>query len=421
MFSKILKLFESVFVKFKNPTFIGEFFYLLLNILYSFILTRGFGIELYGSLIVLMTISGFFTDVIGVRSNEVIVYFLNKSNDNNVRNSFYTMSVLTDVILGTIISLVVFLLSGLIVSFFEDKITLSSVKLLSVYSFFLYMRGTNMGVMQFFAKFKILALIKNIELILRFSLMFLFYYFGFKDLKSLTFMMVIPCVIIFFSSIFIIRYNREINLKLVSVNFSVKKSIYFCVFSWRNFLSTIIKAGNKQIDSLIVAKFISITYVGVYDLVKKFSTPINLVSNVLIINMLPEIIKNKKREGKLFSRIKKINKRLLLFFLIWLVVLMLSNSLIERFLLIEYSMLIFSGLLIVNFLNQIMWWTRAFSTAYNQKLSIYFNGLATLLSCTVLIFLVVNWDIWGLIGGLFFIRILLYYLWNQKLKQNEIY
>lgn len=274
-----------------------------------------------------------------------------------------------------------------------------------------------MGVIQFFGKFTILALVKNIELILRFLLMFLFYYLGYKSLISLTYVLVIPSIVTFFISFCIVKFNKEIQLGFISICFSNKKSIFFYWFSWQNFLSTVIKAGNKQIDSLIVAKFISVSYVGIYDLVKKFITPINLISNVLSINMLTEIIKSNGGKSNLYTKIKRINIKLSLVLFCWTCVLIIITPLIQKLLSIQYSITIFIGLIIVNFLNQTMWWTRAFSTAYNQKLSIYFNTLASVLSCTILLILVFKWGIWGLIGGLFFIRILLYYFWNQKLKE----
>ncbi len=413
---KLITLWKELSRKIKNPTFQGELAQALMTFIFSILVTRFMGIEIYGKLIILYTISNFFSDIIGVRSNEVIVYYWNRNSTQN--NMFLTLSILTDIMIGISMFCVIYFFADYTSSFLGTaNVSKDNIKLISVYTLLLYMRGSFWGVLQAERKFRALAFLKSAEIAIRIVLAIVIILYSRVSIENLIYITIFSAFLTYifslFSSCFLIKYKPDFGFLK-----SPEISLEYFYFTGQNFLSTVIKAGNKQIDSLIVAKYLGQGSIAIYDLVKKFCLPINLITNTTTINSFPVFVDYRhKRKKDIYLYIRDLDRKLIVICSLGLVVIALSLPFIELIYNIEISFLLFVFLLFATLVNQFLWWTRSFSIVFNQKLSIYINLYSSISSLTILVVLTSNFGFVGLICGLIFIRLSTLFIYNFYLNK----
>ena len=62
-------------------------------------------------------------------------------------------------------------------------------------------------------------------------------------------------------------------------------------FNFKTFISSSLKAGNNNIDTLLIAYFINANMVGIYQIIKKILTPSSFIVKPFSMLLYPKLIK----------------------------------------------------------------------------------------------------------------------------------
>ena len=193
-------------------------------------------------------------------------------------------------------------------------------------------------------------------------------------------------------------------------------------YTFATFSSTFFKGLNRDIDKLSIGLFLSPTYLGLYGLVKQFSSPLLYVSAPFSINLFPQFVKNNSQAlfKKTLKNIGYINKRIKIISFIFSVILVSclvfylgkinSNLDLQLSLTILFT---FLGAIIA----AIMWWCRPFSSAVDPNISLRTNFYALLATIFFLVPLIYFFSLPGAAIGSFIINLFLYKYFQNKLLE----
>ncbi len=413
---------NSLIARLKNITLLSELLIFIINLATVYLITNYYSLEIYGVYILLITIASIFTDIIGVRSNELILYFVNKYKNDDCKNGIVFIVFGTDLVVGTIISISIYFLSSQICFFFHNQyLTVELVNNIALYAFFIYLKGSFLGLLQVNKLYFQIAAIKILESLLKFiSIIFLIYNLQNKMdflFHNTLLLNIISMMVIGFFIVFIL-FNRNI--------FDIKKAFVFNKINFKefysyvlnNFYSTILKSGNRQIDSILITKFASVYYLGMYDISKKLLSPISIITNTITITHNIKIIEFISQKQFIIKKfINNTNNKIIFLFIFYTILIVIFKSVINKTLNVNLDLIFFVLVSISVMFSQLMWWTRPFSISHNIKLSIVFNFYSTFYSFTVLTFLSYLFGNFGLVIGLIFIRVIMLFLWNSEIDK----
>jgi O-antigen/teichoic acid export membrane protein len=154
-------------------------------------------------------------------------------------------------------------------------------------------------------------------------------------------------------------------------------------FSLNTFLSTVLKAGNQNIDTLVLGLVIDIRLVGIYALFRQFLAPLAFLSNPFATLVYPKFVNAvvERRQSEIKNSIHGVNDKLLKFYLVALLIivpLLIGYGVWMKLDLQWEEYLSFVMMMGSSILSGLIWWARPFSNAINPRYSLQGNFFATL-------------------------------------------
>jgi len=205
-------------------------------------------------------------------------------------------------------------------------------------------------------------------------------------------------VTIYITIIFTKRFIEEFRGVNILINKSLIKE-YF-LFNMKTFLSTTLKAGNNNIDNLILGYFTDTKTVGIYQTLKNILMPVNFIAtpfSMMTVSKLTKLYEeNKILEFK--NLIKIITFKIFKIAIVVSIIIYIVLPYILEILKIENSYQnIFILLIIYSLLILLLWWSRIFATIVNPMMSIYGGIYMLIHNVTITILLTKLYGLYGLI------------------------
>jgi O-antigen/teichoic acid export membrane protein len=198
-------------------------------------------------------------------------------------------------------------------------------------------------------------------------------------------------------------------------------------FNVKTFLSSSLKAGNQNIDNLILAYFLNTQIVGIYQVIKKILSPILIISSPFSMLVYPKLIHffETKQKNMFQKIIVKISFYLSIIALLYITIIYSFLDHIFSFMDVqfinEYSIYYLLISLVV-YLGSMMWWVRSFSNTVNPNYSLYMNLFATIFQMTITISMTHIYGFYGMINSILIMNLILLTYWitkvNSYVKKN---
>ncbi len=379
---------------------------------------------MYGQLAIIMSTAGIFSALLTARSSEAVTRFFTREILNqNFENAKFILYIgfLIDFITALLLLFVTYFFSDFIAStFIKDVQNSSEVFLYSFVVFFGFLRGTLFGYFQSKEMFFQINFISLFESFIK-ILAFIFVIFVLKEtsLRELIYIFMFTSVISYLYTLIV--FLKKYTIQFQSINYIYNKVILkeYWSFNLKTFISSSLKAGNQNIDNLIIAYFLNAQLVGIYQVIKKILSPLLIIASPFSSLIYPKLIHYFETNQK--ERFRKIIVKTSLYILIISMIYGFVMNFCYEFLLDymrvtylpEYH-LYYLLLLVLIILNSQMWWVRAFSNTVNPNYSIYMNIFATLFQLTFTVVLSKYFGLEGMLSSMIFMNLAILLFWFQK-------
>jgi len=261
------------------------------EILFTRYIIVNLGMSNLGVFALLLSISSLLFNFIETRTNESIVYFLSQKNNKRI---VLTTSIIFDVISTIFLSFVVVCGISLVRSSIDGISSISDSYLILgvLINIPLLLSKSLMGFLNFKENFILFNFIAIVPII---SKVLIVYTVGPIDIPGIITLVFIINLIYGLFCLLYILFTISFKLKIDKIFF---KS--FFSFSYKTFLSTMLKSAHENSDKILVNIFLGNTYVGILDILQKILRLSRIFINPISTILLPKLSKD-------FSRNTKIN------------------------------------------------------------------------------------------------------------------
>jgi len=425
------RLVNSKFKKDVLVSYFTQFYTVLMGFFQLFLINKYFGIEVFGQLSVIIATAGIFSSLLTARSSEAVTRFLKREFlKNNLKNVKFVLYIgfFIDFVTAIFLLLIIYLLSDKIAYYFLKNNNLNyEVFLYSFVTFFLFIRGTVMGYLlskEMIFHIKMMEIIESsMKIIL---LIMCIYLFNFISLRNLIYIMIFSSFISLLYAYYIFFNSYIKALRNIKVNFNKNILKEYWNFNLKTFFSSSLKAGNQNLDNLMLGYFLNTEIVGLYQVLKKIASPILIIASPFSLIVYPKLIKyfETNQKNKFIDIILKISFYILVMSVVYSLITYLFLDNILKFMSININSLQYNVnlyylfVLFLHILIAEMWWVRIFSNTVNPNYSIIMNLFATFYQLSITI---IATKIFGLIGLLFSIMIMNFLILIFWLKKGYKY
>lgn len=390
------------------------------------IINRFFGLEIYGQLAVIMASAGFFTNLVTARTSEATTKFYKSEGiSNNKKNQKFVLllGLFIDSVLGLFLLIIISISSNLIATIFlKNEKLFFEVRLYSFIPFMMFIKGSFLGYFQGKEKFNLINIIKILDAGSKIIFIAVFYLNNKMSLRDLIISLLVSSIFTFLLLLLLyLKYyiNEFKNIQLI-YNISLFKEYY--KFNIRTFFSTTLKSVGTNTDNLILSYFINVDIVGIYQIIKKIISPLQMLIQPIITVTYPKFIDYHERvnKDKFKNTITKINRYISIISIIYLILANLLFIFILAIMDIDYEsyyqifLFMYS---IYNFGMILLWWSRNFSNTINPNLSIRMNSLVIFLQLVFGVILTYFIGVYGFLLTQLTIVLFLTHFWRKYFNE----
>lgn len=336
------------------------------------------GSEVYGWFVILLTVILLAVDLIGTRSNEATVYFLERGYG---KNTVLRVSVLLDCIV-----VAAYIIACCLLYYFLEQHVSPNEDYARVYWCLVWYAvaslgsGTAQGFLIFHRRLHYVSSVMLCASLIRIVGVGILAFNDELSVRSLAMAYTwssIPFFLLVIGGIaLVVKGARKKDLK------SVPRAEFYR-FSLKTYASSLLKAGNKKVDVLILGFVVSESTAGIYDLAKKFAGPVQLIAGPLSDIYLKKFMELAK--AREFPELRRIvveaNKKLIFVQVLVGVAGGVGCGAIffwgasGLFLPESFGLfpLMFVAVYFIECIKQLTWWGRPFSVSSNPTYSIVCN------------------------------------------------
>jgi O-antigen/teichoic acid export membrane protein len=424
----IKKILDSKFKKDLSISYVSQGITILSSFIQLFLINKYFNVETYGQLTIIIATVGIFSALLTARSSEAITrFFTREMLNNNLENAKFIIFIgfFIDIMTAFLMLLLIYAISEFIaITFIKDVKFSSEVFLYSFIIFFTFLRGTLFGYFQSKEMFNTINIVNILDALLKISILYLVILFIPNSSLYDIILTLLISYIISYSYAFIMFYkNYQVSFK--NIVYSYNKNILkeYWNFNIKTFLSSSLKAGNQNIDTILIGYFFNTHTVGIYQTIKKILSPIHIAITPFSMLIYTKLIKF--FEEKEFKRFKNLIFKISSYIFIFAIFYTLIGYLLFEDILLLMNIQILDNmynlyllLSILTIITSVLWWTRIFSNVVNPNYSLYMNIFATIYQLTVTIIITYLFGINSLIYSIIFMNISIGIYNYLKLKKE---
>lgn len=426
----ITKFLNSKFKKDLSFSYVSQAVTICFGFVQIFLINRYFGVEIYGILAIIISTAGIFSALLTARSSEAVTRFFKREELNrNYENAKFVLFIGLGIDFITAILLLILIYSSsnfIAITFLKDLRLSDEIVIYSLITFFLFLRGTLIGYLQskeMFVKINIISIIESFFKVIGIS--FIVFFLGLNSLKDIIMVFLCASVISFLYTLFIFLKSYIHQYKNINISYSKPLFKEYWSFNLKTFMSSSLKAGNQNIDNLIIGYFLNAEIVGIYQILKKILSPIMIIATPFSMLVYPKLISyfEKNQKNKFKHIITKVSLYILLISIIYIFISYALLSNIFQLMNIQFDNIYSTYFLLVAVLYILisqMWWVRAFSNTVNPNYSIYMNLFATIFQLTITILLSKYFGFVGMLLSIIAMNIIILSFWFRR-GYNYVY
>lgn len=358
---------------------------LVVGLLLMVLINRNSGVDIYGALAIISSSSGMIAALMTARSGEAVNrFFVRERTKGRIRQAKTVVQIglLSDFILGLLAFGFFYLLSDLVAQhILKNQEYIWEIRLFALITLFALWRSSLRGFFQSHEQFVTLNVMNAAEPILKLMLVVgSFYVLGIYTLDALVISYVLATGLVtgVAGILFWIRYRKE--FKTVNAYWERTLIREYIGFNIKTFVSSSLKAGNGQVDNLILGYFTDNRTVGIYQSLKNFILPLNFLGAPFYMMTNTKLIRfyTNQEYGQFHWVIKSITTKIVLIGVLVIVGFYLMLPYLMRWLKVPFDFSVqnaFAILALMGLLNLSIWWGRSFINLYNPTIPIYTNAL----------------------------------------------
>lgn len=275
---------------------ISKIFLLIISILQLLLVVNLIGPEAYGTMAILSVIMTFSTLFIDMGFSKIIIHKQDSLSDIQLNTLYWS-----NILLALIIYLTIFILSGLIQSFYSEYENLDFYICVVSLSFIISSFGIQYNtLLQKEFKFKEMEIIIFLGAFSSFIVSYSMALMGYGVLSLITANLVSSFIIAFFSFL----YGRKLHSIKFEYNISSIKDLFS--FGIYYFLAKVTGTFIGAIDTILIGKFFSPEVLGIYNIAKQVITKVTGQFTPLVQKILyPSFAKIQKENLKMENLFKK--------------------------------------------------------------------------------------------------------------------
>ena len=345
------------------------------------LITRHAGIHTYGMVAMMAALAGVLTNLMTFRTNEAVVSFYKRGqleDDFGSCRMALVVGMLLDLVMGSAAFLLMRFTAPLIAGYvLKNPEMTHGVTLFSVIVLANFLRGAPLGLLVAQEQFRLANSLTLVEQLLKMILLGAMLLMGVR----LTFESIICAYLYPAVGVSVVVYLfplYRLFAELRTARIPRGRISDYARFSLSTFLSSTLKAGNQNVDTVILGYLTNPANVGIYSLFRQFLGPIAMISAPFASQIYPRFTGAvaRRRYEEIRSTMTHANRLLLRGYLLLsavivpaLVVYGYWNRL--GFTTVQYFTF---GLMLINALIlQQLWWCRPFSLAVDPNLSLRAN------------------------------------------------
>lgn len=368
---------------------------LMINFITISLITNLIGVDGYGSISLILAATAFITAVIDFRSNESVVRFrVRYQNEGNPGSANFCILLGTGIDIGLAIlyPLIILLLADPICShFFSGKIDKELLLIYAASSSFLFISGTPSAILQSSSMFWKLSSADLLHKSTRLAWVLLASVpFTVRDvIIGYALSNVLYSLILTGTAIYTLRRES----RDFSVNASRVVARDFITFSGHTFVSSLLKAGITDVDKLVLGYFCQTRDVGLYDIVKRVAGLLSWIIFPLGTVTYPSFIQlfQEHRFAEIKNQIRKITLAVTFVSLTVAICILMTRNIVQQlFNIAGFPVLqLFIPLLLCNIIQNTLWFSRVFVNSIGEpQISIWLNSIMSILGIAFLLFFV---------------------------------
>lgn len=351
--------------------------------------TRLGGLGVLGQLSLLVSLTAVLGNLLSFRTNEaVLTYFKRAEIDARPDQKKFAVvaGILLDVFVATVLCAIVFFGRSLICEhLLKDRSVEGDVALYGLIIAGLVLRSTPIALLQATEHFRAVNLLTTLEPWLKLALVL---FAHLKDSGLNLHSVVIATLVANLGTLLIAaalaahQHARELlAVPIYRDRTHLRQYLSYCAST---FASSTLKAGNQQIDVLVLGYLTQPHVSGLYATLRQFAAPLAFISNPIATISQARFVQaaHQHQLAELAATIARLNRRLAALFAVAAPALALAAWIYGELAHIRYTAwqaLALPALLLAGALSASQWWARPFSSATNPRFSLVSNALASAL------------------------------------------
>lgn len=383
------------------------------------LITRYAGIDTYGRVAILTALAGILINLMTFRTNEAVINFYKRGrveNDLGLCRLALIAGIALDLTIGLALFLIMKILAPAIADNLLKQVNMEpAVVIFSGVVLATFLRGTAFGLLVAEERFRVINVLNVAEQVLKVVLLSLAVYVGITlNLENIILMMLISSIVVT-STVYGLPLRRLFgDLRLAKISNHYVRN--YARFSLSTFVSSSLKAGNQNMDTMMLGYLTNPAIVGIYNLFKQVLSPMNMLAAPYSAQAYPRFVQaaTERDSDAIRDTIVHANNLLikrsvlfLIFITIFLSIYGEWNSLDLKFK--EYF--VFAVMVISAVLSQQLWWGRPFSLAINPTLTLRANVLSMILTISFVYLLTKTMGLTGVALGMLinYLGVTIYY------------
>ena len=391
------------------------------------LITRYAGIDVYGIIATLTALSSILANLLTFRTNEAVVTFYKRGQvkkEYSLCRLALVSGLFLDAVLGGVLLVSVLSLSSVIATTLLKKAALQSG--VSIFAFIMvakFLRGTPAGLLVAKERFVLINSLNVAEAVLKLLILSGIVFSNMAmTLELVIYSTLIPTVLITGSIYFLPII--ELMGQLRHAGLAKDQLRDYGRFTASTFLSSTLKAGNQNIDTILLGYLTSPAVVGVYDILNQFLMPLKVISSPFSSQITPRFVQSIASQkvddvkdtiqhaGVLLTKIS-----LPVFIAVTPLMIVYGQWNELNFRLEHYTC--FALLFLSAAMEQRRWWVRSFSISTNPAVSVQAGTLSSIVAISSIIALAsALGGLIGTAGGVFTKNVVVTFFWNKRLKEH---
>lgn len=415
--------------KFKTDTFViylSQAGVVLCGFAYTTVVTKYAGISIFGMLGILTAFSSVLTNLLTFRTNEAIVVFYKRGEslgDLGLCKFALLTGIVLDIVVGCGLLALVYHAAGLIAQYLlRDPYSESAVRLFAFTLFFQFFRGAPSGYLIARERFLGINILILSEHVIKIGLLAVMLYQGGElDLNAIVTAGMLAAMVAslaVYSYLLLSLIRRYAGIR-TTLNRSLLKE--YLGFSLNTFLSTALKAGNQNIDTLVLGLVTDNRLVGIYALFRQFLAPLAFLSNPFATLAYPKFVQAvvERRVEDIRKLILEVNIKLLKSYVVLLLIIVPAIFVYDKWVRLEViptEYVTFLFMIFSMILSGLVWWGRPFANAIEPGFSLKMNLFATIFILTFIYPAALHLSILGVSLVMFSVNFMLNIFWRHRLS-----